>query len=108
MDRLDSRIAIVFLPGDILKLTKFGFVFIGSAIDTVIVEVIPMMGIVFAMIVKLSRRQEVIYPKYEDGHSVGFLSYAVRKLRRGVNISRTNPDESTSATAITVTRKKRG
>lgn len=78
---------------DTLKFFKFGLVFIGSAIDTVIFEVIPMIGTVFAMIMKQSRQREVIYPKYEERHYVGLLSYAVRKWKAGTNTSRENPDE---------------
>jgi hypothetical protein len=79
---------------DILKFSKSGFVFIGSAIDTVIFEVIPMIGTVFAMIMKQSREREVIYPKYEERHYVGFLSYAVRILKERPNTSRENPHET--------------
>jgi CheY-like chemotaxis protein len=52
-----------------------------------------MMGTVFAMIMKQSRQPEVIYPKYEERHYVGFLSYAVRKWKAGANTSRENLNE---------------
>jgi hypothetical protein len=51
------------------------------------------MRTVLVMIINRSRQRAIIYTKYEEGHVVRFLSYAVRMLKGGANISRNNPDE---------------
>jgi CheY-like chemotaxis protein len=45
------------------------------------------------MIIKNSRQRTIIYTKYEEGHVIAFLTYAVRMLRGRPKISRNNPEE---------------